>query len=202
LRAGFYGGKSNFFEADAARAWLRDAGGMGRTRGDMAGVAASCDDWPGKLKVIEWVYGEMLRKLAPGETVRLLVESAPQEALARRVLAAAHADLKAVQFLRWPTNRGWTRDTGPIFVRGRGASANTAIVHFHFNAWAKYPDWPKDRRVPERAAELLGKRLFHARRAGRISCWKGARSTSMGGGLSSRRKSACSIRKLRCEIQV
>ena len=39
----------------------------------------------------------------------------------------------------------------------------TAIVHFHFNAWAKYPDWQKDRRVPETAAQLLGKRLFHAR---------------------------------------
>jgi agmatine deiminase len=124
-------------------------------------------DWPGKLKVIEWVYGEMVRKLAPGETVRLLVESATQEALAWRVLAAAHADLNAVQFLRWPTNRGWTRDTGPIFVRGRGAEADTAIVHFHFNAWAKYPDWQKDRRTPDRAAKLLGKRLFHAQTRGK-----------------------------------
>jgi agmatine deiminase len=123
-------------------------------------------DWPGKLKVIEWVYGEMVRKLAPGETVRLLVESAAQEALARRVLQATHADLNAVQFLRWPTNRGWTRDTGPIFVRERGATRDTAIVHFHFNAWAKYPDWQKDRRTPDRAAKLLGKRLFHAQADG------------------------------------
>jgi agmatine deiminase len=36
-------------------------------------------------------------------------------------------------------------------------------VHFHFNAWAKYPDWRKDRHVPETAARLLGKRLFQAR---------------------------------------
>jgi agmatine deiminase len=35
-------------------------------------------------------------------------------------------------------------------------------VHFHFNAWAKYPDWQKDRRVPETAARVLRKRLFHA----------------------------------------
>jgi agmatine deiminase len=124
-------------------------------------------DWPGKLKTIEWVYGEMVRKLAAGEKVRLLVESPSQEALARRVLTAAHADLNTVQFLRWPTNRGWTRDTGPIFVRGRGTGADTAIVHFHFNAWAKYPDWQKDRRVPDRAAKLLGQGLFHARARGR-----------------------------------
>ena len=35
----------------------------------------------------------------------------------------------------------------------------TAIVHFHFNAWAKYPDWQKDRRVPETAAQRLRKRV-------------------------------------------
>jgi len=35
-------------------------------------------------------------------------------------------------------------------------------VHFHFNAWAKYPNWQKDRKVPETAARLLKKRLFNA----------------------------------------
>src|SRR5712675_1210300 len=64
-------------------------------------------DWPGKLKAIEWAYGEMVRKIAPGEMVRLLVDSPAQEKLARRILAQAGADLKRVKFLRWPTNRGW-----------------------------------------------------------------------------------------------
>ena len=39
-------------------------------------------------------------------------------------------------------------------------------MHFHFNAWAKYHDWQKDRRVPETAAKHLGKRLFDARAGG------------------------------------
>ena len=38
----------------------------------------------------------------------------------------------------------------------------TAIVHFHFNGWAKYDNWRKDTNVPETAAKLLGKKLFHA----------------------------------------
>ena len=65
-----------------------------------------------------------------------------------------------------PTNRGWTRDTGPIFVRKSeigNRKAETAIVHFHFNGWAKYDNWRKDTKVPETAAKLLGKKLFHAR---------------------------------------
>lgn len=129
-------------------------------------------DWPGKLDTIRWVYGEMVRKITPGEIVRLLVRNKAEEKLARRYLAQAGADVARVEFIIHPTNRGWTRDTGPIFVRRRKNArgrrrAETAIVHFHFNAWAKYKDWQKDRRVPETAARWLGKRLFHAQFQGR-----------------------------------
>ncbi|MGH8022840.1 MAG: agmatine deiminase family protein, partial [Limisphaerales bacterium] len=119
-------------------------------------------DWPGKFETIPWVYGEMIRKIAPGEYIRLLVRDPRDERLARRILRSAGVNAQRVQFVTHPTNRGWTRDTGPIFVRrtGRGKTAETAIVHFHFNAWAKYDDWGKDRRVPEMAAKRLGKRLF------------------------------------------
>ena len=125
-------------------------------------------DWPDKLDTIRWVYGEIVRKITPGEIVRILVNSKSEEKLARRYLARAGADVSRVEFIVHPTNRGWTRDSGPIFVRSRRrGKTETAIVHFHFNAWAKYPDWRKDRRVPETAAKLLGKRLFSARSGGR-----------------------------------
>jgi agmatine deiminase len=125
-------------------------------------------DWPGKLDTIRWVYGEIVRKIAPGEEVRLLVDSGAEERLARRRLAMAGTDLRRVRFVRHPTNRGWTRDSGPVFVRRNiGWRFETAIVHFHFNAWAKYRDWGKDRRVPETAARILGKHLFRARVGGR-----------------------------------
>jgi agmatine deiminase len=126
-------------------------------------------DWPGKLDAVRWVYGEMVRKISPGEIVRLLVRSKAEERLARSYLSRANCDLQRVQFVVHPTNRGWTRDTGPIFVRRRRSGvarqtskSETAIVHFHFNAWAKYNDWQKDRRVPETAAHVLRKKLFHA----------------------------------------
>jgi agmatine deiminase len=122
-------------------------------------------DWPDKLDTIRWVYGEMVRKIAAGETVRMLVRSKTEERLARSYLTRAGADIKRVEFIHYPTNRGWMRDSGPIFVRrqqSNGTSSETAIVHFHFNAWAKYDDWQKDRRVPEMAARRQRKRLFHA----------------------------------------
>jgi agmatine deiminase len=120
-------------------------------------------DWPGKLSAIRWVYTEIVRKIAPGEIVRLLVNSQAQAAMARRMLSRAGTDIGRVEFLVHPTNRGWMRDSGPIFVKaGLPAGGETAIVHFYFNAWAKYDDWQHDRRVPEIAAKRLRKRLFNA----------------------------------------
>ena len=125
-------------------------------------------DWPGKLDTIRWVYSEIVRKIAAGETVRMLVESPADAKVAARYLGRGGADLGRVEFVVHPTNRGWTRDSGPIFVRRQaGRRGETAIVHFHFNGWAKYRDWRKDRRVPETAARHLGKRLFEARANGR-----------------------------------
>ena len=73
-------------------------------------------DWPGKFAPIPWVYAEIVRQLAPGEVVRILVNDASHEARARRVLKRVGVDAARVEFFRIPTNRGWTRDFGPIFV--------------------------------------------------------------------------------------
>jgi agmatine deiminase len=120
-------------------------------------------DWPGKLGAVEWVYGEIVRKLVPGERVRILVNSVADERRARRVLGRAGAPLERVEFFRFPTDRGWTRDYGPLFLRRSAARAELAIARFQFNGWAKYPDWKRDARVAERAAAALKLRLFRAR---------------------------------------
>jgi agmatine deiminase len=119
-------------------------------------------DWPDKIDTIRWVYGEMVRKISKGERVRILVQHKAEQKLATSYLKRAGCDLKRVEFVVHPTNRGWTRDSGPIFVRRRNSKSETSIVHFHFNAWAKYDDWQKDRKVPDMAARLLKKRLFNA----------------------------------------
>jgi agmatine deiminase len=107
-------------------------------------------DWPGKFPPIPWVYAEIVRHLTAGEAVRVLVNSAGHRAQASKILERAGVDLERVDFLRFPTNRGWTRDFGPIFVR---EGSSLAIARFHFTGWAKYPDWKKDDQIPVRAAQ-------------------------------------------------
>ena len=123
----------------------------------------NASDWPGKLTPIQWVYGEIVRKLVPGEIVRILVQSAAHERRARGVLGKVGVDPARLEFFRFPTNRGWTRDFGPLFVVRAPPQAELAVARFRFNAWAKYPDWKRDDKVPELAAKRLGVRLWRAR---------------------------------------
>jgi agmatine deiminase len=121
-------------------------------------------DWPGKFSPIPWVFGEIVRKLSPGEIVRIIVEDAAHEGKARRVLARAGVDPARVEFFRFPTDRGWTRDMGPVFVSKGGRKPEAAVVEFGFNAWAKYDNWRKDAKTHARGAKALGLPLLPARR--------------------------------------
>jgi agmatine deiminase len=144
----------------------------------------NASDWPGKIEVIRWVYGEMVRKISQGEDVRIIVRNAAEGKFAASYLKRAHCDLKRVRFVVHPTDRGWTRDSGPIHVvrrsnrksKFRNPKSETAIVHFHFNGWAKYNNWKRDTRVPETAAKFLKRPLFDAR-------WQGRPFVMEGGGM-------------------
>ncbi len=116
---------------------------------------ANRTDWPGKIEPVSWVFGEIARKISQGENVHIIVNSAAHEAKARRVLTRAHVDLHMVRFFRFPSNRGWTRDSGPMFVQ-RPDEKDVAVIRFRFTAWARYPDWKKDDATPPRAAKALG----------------------------------------------
>ena len=111
------------------------------------------DDWPGKFQAIPWVYAEIVRLLAARERVHILAEDAKAEERARGILERTGANLDRVSFHLWPTDRSWTRDSGPIFVRN--AEGRMAITNWHFNGWAKYSDWHLDDQVPGRVAALL-----------------------------------------------
>jgi agmatine deiminase len=131
-------------------------------------------DWPGKFDPIPWVYTEIIRNLARNERVELIVADAASGRQARKLLDRANAPLSNVRFHRWPTDRGWVRDSGCIFVdpepgfaphknrkrheftrankvqKKRGASApegDLVAINFRFNAWAKYSNWRHDDKI-------------------------------------------------------
>lgn len=115
-------------------------------------------DWPGKFAAIPWIYGEIVRHLSEVERVRILVEDADAERKARRVLKKCHAHLPAVEFLHLPTDRSWTRDFCPIFIRD--AAGRPAVLNWRFNGWAKYDNFSHDDAVTEALAPHFGFRIW------------------------------------------
>ena len=73
-------------------------------------------DWPRKFEPVPWVYAEIIRNLAKHERVELIVNDAAAARQARRVLERAGALSANIRFRHWPTNRGWLRDSGCIFL--------------------------------------------------------------------------------------
>lgn len=124
-------------------------------------------DFPGKIAAIHWVYGEIARKLIEaGETVAILVQDEKHEAKARSVLTKVGADFSKIEFYRFPHNRGWMRDSGPMFVKN-SETLETAVIKFKFNAWAKYPDWELDNQVAVRFAKQENRKIFHVEYEGK-----------------------------------
>src|SRR5579863_6981489 len=111
-------------------------------------------DWPGKFAPIPWVYGEIIRHLAPVEKVRILVADAFAEKEARAILQKCGARLHQVEFFHYRTNRSWCRDFCPIFVRN--LERQLAALNWIFNGWAKYDDYDLDDQAAPFIAEQLG----------------------------------------------
>jgi len=111
-------------------------------------------DWPGKFSPIPWAFAEIVRHLVPVERVFLIVENRAAETRVRKLLAKAGVALEAVTFFHIPTDRGWMRDSGPMGVTAR-ETGELALLHFSFNAWAKYHNYKKDVRVAALANRQL-----------------------------------------------
>jgi agmatine deiminase len=122
-------------------------------------------DWPGKFAAIPWAFAEIVRHLSQVERVYLLVEDAPAEARARQILIRSGANLKAVDFFRVPTNRGWMRDSGPLCVKNR--AGKVGFTHWMFNGWAKYRNFRKDCEVVTNVNRKLRRRVWKPAYKGR-----------------------------------
>ena len=110
--------------------------------------------WPGKLDAVVPTYVEIVRALAPGETVHINVLDEAAEDVVGALLRLAGIEGN-VRLHRIPTDNEWVRDYGAIFVTN-GAGGRIA-TDWKFNNWGeKYPDFALDNLVPERMAEIVG----------------------------------------------
>lgn len=130
-------------------------------------------DWPGKFEAIPHLYCEIVRILSRFEDVRILIPRALRPE-ARALLKLAGAWNGRVSFVTAPTDRSWTRDYCPTFVKD--AEGRKLAVKWRFNGWAKYPNWENDDRAGELAARAAGVRTS-------LPVWNGRRVVLEGGSI-------------------
>lgn len=109
-------------------------------------------DWPGKFSPIPYVYAEIVKYISRGEKVRIFVHSKEHKLKAEKVLKDCNISLSNVEFFIKKTDRGWLRDSGPMFVK---EGKETVAIDFMFNAWAKYDDYKLDDKIPQFISEKL-----------------------------------------------
>jgi agmatine deiminase len=113
-------------------------------------------DWPGKFSPIPYVYAEIVKYISRGEKVRIFVQSKEHKLKAEKVLKDTDVSLSNIEFFIKKTDRGWLRDSGPMFVKDGSASVGeTVAIDFKFNAWAKYDDYKLDDKIPFFISEKL-----------------------------------------------
>src|SRR5262245_3018807 len=139
------------------------------------------DDWPDKFEPIPWVYAEIARHLHRSEEVGILVNDRTAETEARDVLERVGVDLLRVSYHVVPTDRVWTRDSGPIFVKS--ADGSNVALDWRFNAWAKYDNHKLDDAVPATLAAAHHWTTIQPRHNGQRVVLEGGSIDGNGAGL-------------------
>ena len=114
------------------------------------------ETWPGKFEPVPAEFAQFVRAIAEFELVHILAGGnvLPQ---ARQLVG----DVKNIFLHDVATNDSWCRDHGPSFLQGAGLPP--ALVDWEYNAWGgKYPPFDLDNLVPQRIAEITGRRRFAA----------------------------------------
>jgi agmatine deiminase len=110
-------------------------------------------DWPGKFEAIPLLYCEIVRLLSRVERVNILVVGQGHAHGVRLMLQKSGVNMNAVKLIQHRTNRSWTRDFGPIFVKNQ--RGRVAVTDWIFNGWAKYDNWQLDNAIPAHIADEL-----------------------------------------------
>ena len=115
------------------------------------------NDWPGKFPTITYFFADFIRHLSQVENVYVLCNSDANLKRMQNMCQNENANMQNICALNIPSDRVWLRDSGPIFVtRKRAGKTEVALLHWGFNAWAKYPDFLKDRNIPQLFSKAFG----------------------------------------------
>ena len=103
------------------------------------------DDWPGKFAQIPWVFSKIITILSKVQSVNILVENKSEKKTVFFFLNILGAKIKNIKLIVCKTDRAWTRDFLPIFLKNN--KNRNILSNWEFNAWAKYKNYKNDNKA-------------------------------------------------------
>ena len=103
------------------------------------------EDWPGKFSEIPWVFSKIISELSKVQSVNILLNDKSDKKIANFFLNMLGAKLKKIRFILCKTDRAWTRDFLPIFIKDK--RNRNLLTNWEFNGWAKYKNFKKDNKA-------------------------------------------------------
>ena len=103
------------------------------------------EDWPGKFNEIPKVFGKIITELSKFQLVNILVRDKSDQKKVNVLLKVIGAKIKNIKMVICKTDRAWTRDFLPIFIKD-GKKKNI-LSKWEFNGWAKYSNFKNDNKA-------------------------------------------------------
>jgi len=103
------------------------------------------EDWPGKFNEIPWVFSQIISVLSKTQLVNVLVKNKLEKKKAIFFLNISGVKIKNIKLIICKTDRAWTRDFLPIFLKDK--KKRNILSNWGFNAWSKYRNYKNDNRA-------------------------------------------------------
>ena len=96
-------------------------------------------DWPGKFRNIPNVFAVITSALSKVQLVNILVNNKSDYGHVVATLKKFGTKFNNIRLINCKTDRSWTRDSLPIFLKVK--NDKKIMSKWQFNAWAKYKNY-------------------------------------------------------------
>ena len=102
-------------------------------------------DWPGKFEQIPIIFSKIVAEISKVQSVNILAKDKSDFKKALIFLNIFKAKIKNIKIIICKTDRAWTRDFLPIFIKDN--KNRNILSNWEFNGWAKYKNFKNDNKA-------------------------------------------------------
>ena len=116
------------------------------------------EDCPGKFSAIPEVFIKIIAELSKFQLVNILIKNKSDKKKISFFLEILGAKIKNTRLIICKTDRVWTRDFLPIFIKDK--KKRNVLSKWEFNGWAKYKNFVNDNKAYLRISKFKKNKII------------------------------------------